>query len=135
MLRPLAVLGTILLAITILFQLASTNMGFSLVRLVPKFERLNPVAKLKDLPGRNLGSFVQAAVMIPVMFWLTWSLVRDRLPDLLRLPLLPVSSAAAIAPGTAGEGRDAEGVLRACAAGVIFMLIRGAHTLTASACA
>jgi flagellar biosynthetic protein FlhB len=96
-LRPLAELGLLLLAITILFQLASTNMGFSLVRLAPKLERLNVVAKLKDLPGRNLGLFMQAVVMIPVMFWLTWSLVRDRLPDLLRLPLLSASSAAAAA--------------------------------------
>jgi flagellar biosynthetic protein FlhB len=121
-LRPLAVLGTILLAITILFQLASTNMGFSLVRLVPKFERLNPVAKLKDLPGRNLGSFVQAVVMIPVMFWLTWSLVRDRLPDLLRLPLLPVSSAAAVAGTLVKDAmRKASFVLVVLG---LFMLVR-----------
>ena len=33
--------------------------------------------------------------MIPVMFWLTWSMIRDRLPELLRLPMLPVSSGAA----------------------------------------
>jgi flagellar biosynthetic protein FlhB len=37
--------------------------------------------------------------MIPVMFWLTWALVRDRLPELLRLPLLPVSSGAMAAGG------------------------------------
>ena len=96
-LRPLAVLGMVLLAITVLFQLASTNFGFSLVRLAPQFERLNPVSKLKDLPGRNVGSFMQAIVMMPVMFWLTYALVRDRLPELLRLPLMPVSSAGAAA--------------------------------------
>jgi len=96
-LRPLAVLGAALLAITILFQLASTNMGFSLVRLAPNLDRLNPMAKLRDLPGRNFGSLMQAVVAIPVMFWVAWSLVKDRLQDLLRLPLLPVSSAAAMA--------------------------------------
>ena len=37
--------------------------------------------------------------MIPVMFWLTWSMVRDRLPELLRLPLMPVSSGAMAAGG------------------------------------
>jgi flagellar biosynthetic protein FlhB len=35
--------------------------------------------------------------MMPVMFWLTYALVRDRLPELLRLPLMPVSSAGAAA--------------------------------------
>jgi flagellar biosynthetic protein FlhB len=72
-------------------------MGFSLVRLAPKWERLNAIRRLKDLPGRNFGSFMQAVVMIPVMFWLTWGLVRDRLPELLRLPMMPVSSAAGVA--------------------------------------
>jgi flagellar biosynthetic protein FlhB len=37
-------------------------------------------------------------VMIPLMLWLTWSLVRDRLPELMRLPLLPIAAGA----GTAG---------------------------------
>src|SRR6202035_4821202 len=31
--------------------------------------------------------------------WLTWTLVRDRLPELLRLPLMPVSSGAMAAGG------------------------------------
>ena len=35
--------------------------------------------------------------MIPVMFWLTWSMVRDRLPELLRLPMMPVAAGAAAA--------------------------------------
>ena len=96
-LRPLAMLGLVLLAITIFFQMASTNMGFSLSRLAPDFNRLNVFRKLKDMPGNNMASFFQAVVMIPVMFWLTWTVVRDRLPELLRLPMMPVSMAAATA--------------------------------------
>jgi flagellar biosynthesis protein FlhB len=96
-LRPLAILGLTLLGITVLFQMASTNLGFSLVRLTPKFDRLNPARKLKDLPGNNMASFFQSAVMIPVMFWMTWSMVKDRLPQIVRLPMMPVSSAAATA--------------------------------------
>jgi flagellar biosynthetic protein FlhB len=96
-LRPLAMLGLALLVITLLFQLLSTNMGFSLARLAPDFNRLNVWRRLKDMPGNNGAAFLQALVMVPVMFWLTWSLVRDHLPELLRLPLLPVSSAAAAA--------------------------------------
>lgn len=96
-LRPLAYLGLALLAVTIFFQLASANLSFSLARLAPKFDRINPVRRLKDMPGRNLGNFIQAIVMIPVMFWVTWTLVRDRYSDLLHLPLLSVVSAASTA--------------------------------------
>ena len=94
-LRPLAVLGLALLGITIFFQMASTNIGFSISRLAPKFERLNPVRKLKDLPGNNMAAVFQSLVMIPVMFWLTWTMVRDRLPEILRLPMMSVATSAA----------------------------------------
>jgi len=96
-LLPLALLGGILMALTLGFQLASNGMGFSLAKLAPDFTRLNPAAKMRNLPGTNMGHFLQAVVMIPVMFWLTWALVRDRLPELLRLPLLPVASGAVAA--------------------------------------
>ena len=93
-LLPLALLGGMLMAITLFFQLASNGMGFSLAKLTPDFTRLNPAGKLKSIPGTNMAHFIQAVVMIPLMFWLTWTLVRDRLPDLLRLPMMPVSSGA-----------------------------------------
>ena len=93
-LTPLAILGCILIGITILLQMASTNMGFSLARLTPKFDRLNPANRLKELPGNNAAHFMQAAVMIPVMLWMTWSLVHGRLPEILRLPMMPVATSA-----------------------------------------
>jgi len=96
-LKPLAYLGLALLAVTILFQLASANLSFSLARLAPKFDRINPVTRLKDMPSRNLGQLFQALVMIPVMFWVTWSLIRDRLTEILHLPLMPIASGAATA--------------------------------------
>jgi flagellar biosynthesis protein FlhB len=94
-LKPLLGLGGALLAVTILFQLFSTNFGFSFARLAPNFNRLNPASRLKEIPFNNLANFLQAAVMIPVMFWLTWSMLRDRMPDILHLAMMPVSSAAA----------------------------------------
>lgn len=96
-LLPLAMLGGLLLVLTLSFQLASNGMGFSLAKLAPDFTRLNPAGRLKSVPGTNMAHFFQAAVMIPVMFWLTWTLVWDRLPDLLRLPLMPVASGAVAA--------------------------------------
>lgn len=96
-LLPLAELGAALLALTILLQLISTNFGFSFARLSPQFERLNPMNKLKDLPGNNAVQFLQAAIMIPLMLWMTWGLVRDRMTDILRLPMLSVTAAATAA--------------------------------------
>lgn len=96
-LRPLAYLGLSMLAVTVFFQMVSTNMGFSFARLAPNFNRLNVVQRLKEMPGNNLWAFFQALVMMPVIFWLTWSLVRDKLSDLLHLPLLPIASAASMA--------------------------------------
>jgi flagellar biosynthetic protein FlhB len=77
--------------------MASTNMGFSLARLAPRFERLNVARRMREMPGNNMGRLFQAIVMIPVMFWLTWSMVKDRLPELLRLPMMPVEVGAAAA--------------------------------------
>jgi flagellar biosynthetic protein FlhB len=98
-LMPLALLGGALMALTLGLQLGSNGMGFSLAKLAPDFTRLNPAGKMKNLPGTNMGHLLQAIVMVPVMFWMTWALVRDRLPELLRLPLMPVSSGALAAGG------------------------------------
>jgi flagellar biosynthetic protein FlhB len=121
-LRPLAILGLFLMAITFLLQMLATNLGFSLARLAPNFSRLNPVSRLKQVPGNNLGHFMQAVVLIPVMFWLTWSLVRDRLPEILRLPSMPVTASAAAAGMLLHDGlKKASFVLVVLGA---FMLVR-----------
>ena len=98
-LLPLAVLGGMLLALTLFFQLAANGLGFSPAKLAPDFKRLNPMNRIKDLPGQNMGRFMQAIVMIPMMFWLTWGIVKGRLPEVLRLPLMPVTSGAMAAGG------------------------------------
>ncbi len=103
-LLPLAELGGALVAVTVLLQLISTNFGFSFARLAPQFQRLNPANKLKDLPGNNAVNFLQAATMIPLMMWMTWNLIRDRLEDILRLPMLPVSAAASMAGALIRDG-------------------------------
>ncbi|HEX4134870.1 MAG TPA: EscU/YscU/HrcU family type III secretion system export apparatus switch protein [Bryobacteraceae bacterium] len=96
-LRPLAFLGLALLAVTVFFQMASTNMGLSLARLAPRFDRLNVARRMREMPGNNMERLLQAMVMLPVMFWVTWSMVKDRLPELLRLPMMPVAAGAAMA--------------------------------------
>ncbi|MEP6715342.1 MAG: EscU/YscU/HrcU family type III secretion system export apparatus switch protein [Terriglobia bacterium] len=103
MLKPLAILGAILVGLTLLVNLAATNLGFSFARLAPKFGNLNPARRLKEMPATNIAHFLQAAVMIPVMFWLTWSMIRDRLPEILRLPLMPIGVSAAAAGMLLGD--------------------------------
>jgi flagellar biosynthetic protein FlhB len=121
-LGPLAMLGLVLMGITFLLQMAATNLGFSLARLAPNFSRLNPANRLRQVPGNNIVHFLQAIVLIPVMFWLTWSLVRDRMPEILRLPTMPVASSAATAGILLHDGlRKASFVLVVLGA---FMLVR-----------
>jgi flagellar biosynthesis protein FlhB len=96
-LLPLAMLGCVLVGITIFLQMGATNLGFSLARLAPQFDRLNPASRLKQMPGNNMGNFFQAVVMIPVMFWLTGSLVGDRMAEVLRLPMMPIAASASVA--------------------------------------
>jgi flagellar biosynthetic protein FlhB len=95
--RPMAFLGAALMALTVLMQMVSANLSFSLARVRPSFRRINPIAKLRDLPPNNVANLIQALVMIPVMFWVTWSLVRSRMEDILRLPMLPVTAGAVMA--------------------------------------
>jgi flagellar biosynthetic protein FlhB len=95
--QPLAVLGFILIAFTLLLQMGATNLGFSLSNLAPKFGRLNPANRLKEMPATNFGHFMQALAMMPLMLWMTWSLIRDRLPELMRLPVMPLGVGADLA--------------------------------------
>jgi flagellar biosynthetic protein FlhB len=108
-LLPLAVMGVILMALTAGLQLASNGMGFSTAKLAPDFTRLNPVSRLKETAAANVGQLVQALVTIPAMLWLVWSLVREKLPEILRLPLVP------LAPGAAEAGDLIHGAMRRAA--------------------
>jgi flagellar biosynthetic protein FlhB len=52
---------------------------------------------MREMPGNNTERLLQAMVMLPLMFWITWSMVKDRLPELLRLPMMSVAAGAAVA--------------------------------------
>ncbi len=93
--RPLVLFGCLLLGLTFLLQMVATNMGVSLSKLSPQLERLNPSGRLGDLPSNNMAQLLQACLMAPIVCWLTWSLVRDRLVDLMRFPMLPIASSMA----------------------------------------
>ncbi len=95
---PLAYFGGALLLIVGAANLAVTQMGFSLQKLVPQFNRLNPAARLKDLPGQNLKSVVEAMVLLGVLGLSITTIYRDNISALMRLPFqVPSSSALRIA--------------------------------------
>jgi flagellar biosynthetic protein FlhB len=91
---PLTYFGGALLLIVGAANLAITQMGFSLQKLVPQFNRLNPASRLKDMPGQNLKSVLEAVVLIGVLAVSITTIYRDNIASLMRLPFETLSSSA-----------------------------------------
>jgi flagellar biosynthetic protein FlhB len=89
---PLLMAGGLLMLITLAAQLASTGLGFSLTKLAPDLNRLNPMSRLKDLPQQNLTSLLQAFVLLGIMCWVVYSLISDNVTAFLLLPLTSVQN-------------------------------------------
>jgi flagellar biosynthetic protein FlhB len=92
---PVAMLGAVLIGITLAVQLAVTRLGISLKKLTPDVQRLNPLAKLSQLRKQNLPSLLQAVIMIPVFFSCVYFLLKDDFQSYLLLPLRSVTAGAA----------------------------------------
>jgi flagellar biosynthesis protein FlhB len=84
---PIGMMGAVMIGITIAVQLVVTGFGISMKKLTPDLKRLNPIARLRQLPGQNLPALVQAAIMIPVFGAAVYYLVADNLMSFLSLPL------------------------------------------------
>jgi flagellar biosynthesis protein FlhB len=97
---PLAMLGAVLIGITIAIQLGVTRMGVSLKKLAPDLKRLSPMSRIKQMPGQNLSSLLQAAIMIPTFGLAVYFLVADDFASYLSLPLKTVSAGAAQVAGS-----------------------------------
>jgi flagellar biosynthetic protein FlhB len=97
---PLAILGAVLLAITLAMQLVVTRMGMSLKRLTPDFKRLSPLEKLRQIPRQNVPALLQALVMIPVFGIAVYYLVSGNLESYLTLPLRAVPAGASQVAGS-----------------------------------
>lgn len=94
-LLPLAILGGVLMVVTLAAQFLVTRFGLSLKKLAPDFNRLNPMSRIKELPKQNIPSFLQALIMLPVFGAVVFFLVRDNFESLLSLPLASAISGAA----------------------------------------
>ncbi|MGI8991825.1 MAG: EscU/YscU/HrcU family type III secretion system export apparatus switch protein [Bryobacteraceae bacterium] len=95
-LLPIAILGGILMAVTIAFQLLSTRFGLSLAKLSPDLKRMNPFTKLKELPKQNVPSLIQACILLPVFSYAVYWIAKDRIEEYFLLPLGSVESGVAI---------------------------------------
>src|SRR6185312_5200359 len=66
MMTPVAVMGGVMIGITIAVQFVVTGFGLSMKKVTPDLKRLNPIEKLRQLPSQNLPALLQAMVMLPV---------------------------------------------------------------------
>src|ERR1700682_1236919 len=62
---PLLIFAAVLAGILLAVQLATTKVGISASKLAPKLTKLNPLTKLRQLPGQNMASFTQAILLLP----------------------------------------------------------------------
>ena len=65
--QPLMWMGMCLSAVALAGQLGVTRLGVSLHKLAPDPKRLNPLQKIRNLPGQNFGSFFQALLFLPLL--------------------------------------------------------------------
>ena len=89
---PLALGGTAVAVATLAFRLVTTRFGFSLKKLAPDITRLNPLAKLKELPRQNLPTLVQSVILLPLFLYAAYAIARDKLDGILALPMQSVAS-------------------------------------------
>ena len=85
-LRFAAVYAGVLLTLGVLIHMGQTGFAFTLKRLTPDFNRLNPKQRLSDLPGENLSQLLKAVIMLPIVGVVFWYIVQDELAGFLRLP-------------------------------------------------
>ncbi|MCX6623000.1 MAG: EscU/YscU/HrcU family type III secretion system export apparatus switch protein [Acidobacteria bacterium] len=91
---PLGLAGAVVLAVTMMLQMAVTQGGFSGKRLMPNFARMNPFTKLPQIPKQTLPAAAQATVMIVVFGFVIYLIGRRNVEMLFLLPLSPVAAGA-----------------------------------------
>lgn len=91
-LLPLALGGLAVAAATLLIRLGTTRFGLSLKKLTPDWKRLDPLAKLRELPRQNLPALLEAAVLLPLFLGAVYLVARDKIEAFLVLPLQSAES-------------------------------------------
>ncbi len=79
--QPLFWMGLCLCGVALAGQLASTRLGLSPTKLAPDVKRLNPLEKIRNLPGQNFASFCQALVFLPLLIGAVWAVAGQNLAN------------------------------------------------------
>ena len=90
---PILVLGGGLMSMAFCAQMGTTQFGISLEKLAPQFSRLNPLAKLQDLPKQGAMAVTQALLLLPLLTYAVYRLASDSLGEYLALPGLALQPA------------------------------------------
>lgn len=83
---PAVYLGGGLFLLVVAAQLAITQMGFSLQKLTPQLNRLNPASRLKEMPAQNLKLVLEATTLIVALGLSLTTIYRENVNALMRLP-------------------------------------------------
>lgn len=103
-----------LLAVGLISHMAQTSFAIAPKRLAPDFKRLNPLQKLKDLPGENLAQTAKSLLLLPLAGLVFYWVIRGELDVYLALPLLaPGAGAATVGESLLGLLQKASVVLLA----------------------
>jgi len=89
---PLLTGGAVLVLLTLALQLGITKLGISFKKLLPDAKRLDPLSKLKRLPGQNLPAMVQALVLLPLFAGAIYAVASEHVDSFMRLPRISVAS-------------------------------------------
>ena len=87
LLIPIGAMGGVLILIAIGIQLVVTGFGISMKKMTPDIQRLNPFARMRQLPRQNMSALVQAVIMLPVFGLAIYYMVADNMEGYLTLPL------------------------------------------------
>lgn len=93
---PILIFGAGLAGILLAVQLATTKLGISGEKLIPKFSKLNPLSKLKQLPQQNMASFFQAVLLLPLIFYALYAIATSSVSLMVQLPFYAIRPAAAM---------------------------------------
>jgi flagellar biosynthetic protein FlhB len=97
---PLAAAGMAMVVATLALRLGTTRFGFSLKKIAPDLKRLDPLARLRELPRQNLTTLVESLLLLPLFLGAVYAIARDRLDSILALPLQGVAAGARFLGGS-----------------------------------
>jgi flagellar biosynthesis protein FlhB len=77
--------GLGLAAAAILIQLFTTRFGIATKQLMPDIKRLNSFSRIKQMPQDNLVNSTRSVVLMCIIFFLVYSLIRQQIGELTNL--------------------------------------------------